>query len=32
MMASAAPGDAIPIEAGKASVTVTVNGAVQMTR
>jgi hypothetical protein len=32
MVASAAPGDAIPVEAGKAMLTVTVNGAVLMTR
>jgi predicted secreted protein len=32
MVASAAPGDAIPVEAGKATVTVAVNGAVLMTR
>ena len=32
MVASAAADESIPVEAGKATVTVTVNGSVQMTR
>jgi predicted secreted protein len=32
MVAGAAADESIPVEAGKASVTVTVNGSVQMTR